>query len=125
MTVGSGVAFGLTLVVIREAPVDAALWPLVFARMSASVLVIIVAAAGANLRLPSGQPLRIGVAAGLLDAFGNVCMLLALRASLLLVAGVLISLYPAATVVLHERITRTQQVGMLLAGASVAMIAAG
>ena len=38
LTVGTGVAFGLTLVVIREAPVDAALWPLVFARMSASML---------------------------------------------------------------------------------------
>ena len=83
LTVGSGVAFGLTLVVIREAPVDAALLPLVFARMSASMLVFIVAAATANLRLPSGQPLRIGIAAGLLDTFGNVCMLLALRASLL------------------------------------------
>jgi drug/metabolite transporter (DMT)-like permease len=77
-----------------------------------------------------GIPLRIGVAAGLLDTFGNVCMLLALRASLLLLAGVLISLYPAATVVLalvvlHERVTRPQQVGILLAGTSVALIAAG
>jgi drug/metabolite transporter (DMT)-like permease len=57
-------------------------------------------------------------------------MLLALRASLLSLAGVLISLYPAATVVLamvvlRERVTRPQWVGLLLVGASVAMIAAG
>ena len=130
LTVGSGIAFGLNFVVIRQAPADAALWPLVFARMSATVLVIAVAAASGNLRVPRGQPVRLGVAAGLLDTFANVCMILALRASLLSLAGVLISLYPAATVVLAmvllgERVTRTQRVGMVLAGASVAMIAAG
>lgn len=130
LTVGSGIAFGLNFVVIRQAPADAALWPLVFARMSATVLVIAVAAASGNLRVPPGRPLQLGVAAGLLDTFANVCMILALRASLLSLAGVLISLYPAATVVLAmvllgERVTRTQRVGMVLAGASVAMIAAG
>jgi drug/metabolite transporter (DMT)-like permease len=57
-------------------------------------------------------------------------MLLALQASLLSLAGVLMSLYPAATVllaivVLRERVTRWQAVGMVLALASVAMIAAG
>ena len=57
-------------------------------------------------------------------------MLLALQASLLSLAGVLMSLYPAATVllaivVLRERVTRWQAVGMVLALVSVAMIAAG
>ena len=39
LTVGSGVAFGLNFVLIHQAPVEAKLWPLVFARLSASVLV--------------------------------------------------------------------------------------
>ncbi len=81
------------------------------------VLVIIVAAASANLRVPSGQPLRFGIAAGLLDTFGNVWMLLALRASLLSLDGVLIALYPAAMVVWRwwcsaKRVTRPQLVGI-------------
>ena len=35
LTVGSGLAFGLNFVLIDQAPVEARLWPLVFARISA------------------------------------------------------------------------------------------
>jgi drug/metabolite transporter (DMT)-like permease len=130
LTVGSGVAFGLNFVLIHQAPVQAELWPLVFARLSASVMVFIVAAVTANLRPPSGTPLRLAVLAALLDTGSNVAMLLALHASYLSLAGVLMSLYPVATVllaivVLRERVTRWQAVGMVLALAAVAMIAAG
>jgi drug/metabolite transporter (DMT)-like permease len=130
MTVGSGVAFGLNFVLIHQAPVEAKLWPLVFARLSASVLVLVIAAVSANLRPPSGTPLRLAMLAALLDTGANIAMLLALQASYLSLAGVLMSLYPAATVllaivVLRERVTRWQTAGMVLALAAVAMIAAG
>ncbi|MBJ7385056.1 MAG: EamA family transporter [Mycolicibacterium sp.] len=130
MTVGSGLAFGLNFVLIDQAPVEARLWPLVFARVSASVLVILIALASANLVVPRGVPLKLALAAGVLDTIANVAMLLALQVSLLSLTGVLISLYPAGTValamlVLKERVTRLQAVGMVLALAAVAMIAAG
>jgi drug/metabolite transporter (DMT)-like permease len=130
LTIGSGVAFGLNLVLIAQAPVEANLWPLVFARLSASVLVLVIAAVSANLHPPTGMPLRLAVLAALLDTGANVAMLLALHASLLSLAGVLMALYPAATVllaivVLRERVTRWQTVGMVLALTAVAMIAAG
>jgi drug/metabolite transporter (DMT)-like permease len=130
LTVGSGLAFGLNFVLISQAPVEAKLWPLVFARVSASALVIVIAAMSSNLRPPTGTPLRLAVLAAVLDTVANVAMLLALQASLLSLAGVLMSLYPAATVllaivVLRERVTRWQTIGMVLALASVAMIAAG
>jgi drug/metabolite transporter (DMT)-like permease len=130
LTVGSGLAFGLNFVLIHQAPEEAKLWPLVFARLSASVLVLVIAAVSANLRPPSGTPLRLAVLAALLDTGANIAMLLALHASLLSLAGVLMSLYPAATVllaivVLRERVTMWQTVGMVLALAAVAMIAAG
>jgi drug/metabolite transporter (DMT)-like permease len=65
-----------------------------------------------------------------LDTGANVAMLLALQASLLSLSGVLMSLYPAATVllaivVLRERVTRWQALGMGLALGAVAMIALG
>jgi drug/metabolite transporter (DMT)-like permease len=130
LTVGSGLAFGMNFVLIDQAPVEARLWPLVFARISASLLVLVIAAVTRNLAVPSGVPLKLALAAGVIDTASNVAMLLALQASMLSLASVLISLYPAATVglamvMLKERVTRWQAVGMALALAAVAMIAAG
>jgi drug/metabolite transporter (DMT)-like permease len=130
LTVGSGVLFGLNFVLIDQAPVEAKLWPLVFARASATTLVLLIALVSRNFRVPSGQPLKLAVLAAFLDVGANIAMLLALQASLLSLAGVLMSLYPAATVLLaivllRERVTRAQVVGMVLALAAVAMITAG
>lgn len=130
LTVGSGLAFGLNFVMIAQAPAEAKLWPLVFARISATVLVVLIAAVSRELKLPPPFSMKLALAAGALDAVGSVAMLLALQASLLSLASVLISLYPAATVVLamavlEERVTRWQAAGMVLALAAVALIAGG
>jgi drug/metabolite transporter (DMT)-like permease len=130
LTVGSGLAFGLNFVLIDQAPEGAGLWPLVFARLSAIALVVVIAAVSGNLLVPSGVPLRLALVAGVVDTIANVAMLWALHASLLSLASVLISLYPAATVVLamvvlKERVTRWQVAGMVLGLAAVAMIATG
>ena len=130
LTVGAGLAFGSNFVLIHQAPVDAGLWPLVFARILASLVVVAVAVPTHNLAAPSGVALRLALAAGVLDTVANVAMLLALHASLLSLASVLMSLYPAATVVLalvvlNERVRWWQAIGMALALVSVVMIAAG
>ncbi len=130
LTVGSGLAFGLNFVLISQAPVEAHLWPLVFARVSATTLVVLIALITRSLSVPTGVPLRLALAAGVLDTIANVAMLLALQASLLSLAAVLMSLYPAATValamlVLKERVTRWQAVGMVFALLAVGMIATG
>jgi drug/metabolite transporter (DMT)-like permease len=129
LTVGSGVAFGMNFVILHQVPVEAELWPLVFGRLAASAIVLLAAAATANLVLERGVSLRLALLAGLLDTIANVATLLALQSSMLSLAGVLIALYPAATVllailVLRERVTRWQAIGMVLALASVGMIAA-
>jgi uncharacterized membrane protein len=129
LAIASGVAFGLDFVLLREAPVESRLWPLFFARVSATVLVCAWAGISRNFALPSRTPLRLAVAVALLDTFANVTMLLALQAWLLSLAGMVISLYPGATVVLamivlRERVTRWQGTGMVLAMVSVAMITA-
>ena len=111
LTIGSGVAFGLNFVLMHQAPVESKLWPLLFARISATVLVIVAAAASRNLRVPSGKPLRLALTLPVLDAGANVAMLLALHASLLSLTGVLISLYPAATVVLAMVVLRERVAG--------------
>ncbi len=107
---------------------EAKLWPLVLGRLAATVIVLIAAAMTANLVLERGVPLRLALLAGALDTVANVATLVALQASMLSLAGVVMALYPAGTVflaivVLRERVTRTQTVGMLLALASVGLIA--
>jgi drug/metabolite transporter (DMT)-like permease len=130
LTIGAGLAFGMNFVMIAQAPADANIWPLVFARISASAVVVVIALITRNFSAPTGIPLRLALAAGVLDTTANVAMLLALHASLLSLAGVLMSLYPAATValalvVLKEKVTRWQVAGMVLALAAVALIAGG
>ncbi|WP_370508827.1 EamA family transporter [Mycobacterium sp. SA01] len=127
LTVGSGLAFGLNFVLLHQAPADAHLWPLFFARVSATAIVLLVAAFSGNFHAPRGFPLKMAVFAALLDTVSNVATLLALQATMLSVASVLMALYPAATVllaivVLRERVTRWQVLGMVMALVAVGMI---
>lgn len=129
LTVLAGSAMGFNLVFLHQAPQATKLWPLVFARMSATLVVLLMCGASKNLRLPRGRPLTLALGVALLDIFANVTMLVALHTWLLSLASILISLYPAATVVLamvilRERVSRWQGVGMVTAMGSVAMIAA-
>ena len=128
--IGAGSMFGTAFVFLDQTPDDSGLWPLVAARLATTVLIGVACLA---IRKPPG--IRSGtagtlVAVGALDAVANVSFLLAVREGLLSIVGVLSSLYPAATVVLarvvlKERATAVQGVGLLLAIASVAMIATG
>ncbi|CPR13270.1 integral membrane protein [Mycobacterium bohemicum DSM 44277] len=130
LTVVAGSAMGLNLVFLHQAPHECKLWPLVFARLSATLVVLLMSGASGNLRPPRGKPLKLALGVALLDICANVTMLVALHTWLLSLASILISLYPAATVVLamlvlRERVSRWQGVGMVMAMGSVAMIAAG
>lgn len=127
LTAGAGLGFGLNFVLLAQAPHEAKLWPLVFGRAMATVIVVAAAAFSRNLSLPQGVPMRLALTAAAFDVTANVTQLLALQASLLSLASVLMSLYPAFTVllaivVLRERVTRWQVLGMVLALAGVAMI---
>jgi uncharacterized membrane protein len=129
LTVLAGCAFGLDLVFLHQAPHECKLWPLVFARLSATAVIIALAATNRKLRLPRGKPLKLALAIALLDICALVTQLIALQSWLLSLASILISLYPAATVllamvVLRERVSRWQAIGMVMAMGSVAMIAA-
>ncbi len=127
LTVGAGLAFGLNFVLIAQAPADARLWPLVFGRVAATAVVLVAAIPTGNVRPLQGVSLRLAVLAAVLDVGANVTMLLALQGSMLSLSSVLMSLYPAATVllaivVLRERVTRWQVVGMVCALAAVGLI---
>ena len=121
----SGVAIGFFFLLLANARSEAGLWPLVAARVAGiPVFAAIVVATGASFRLPRGLGWLV-IGGGVLDMLANVLYLLATRYGSLAIAVTLVSLYPASTVllarvVLRERLSRLQMIGM--AGALVAVL---
>jgi len=128
LTLGSGVAFAGYFILLAQITVGTGLWPLLASRVGAAVVVVLAALVVRQHQAPQGVALRLALLAGLLDVVANVAFLYAVQGGLLSLVSVITALYPAATVllatvVLGERTARVQQVGMVLAAASVALIA--
>ena len=125
--IGSGVGFALFFVALAQASETAGLWPLLTARVSIAVAALAGLATRTTLR-PAAGSMRIILAVGVLDMAANLLYLLASRTGLLSLVAVVVSLYPASTVVLArfvlgERLAPRQLVGLVAAGAGVALIA--
>ena len=128
MAILASVGFGFFLIFIKFAGKSAVYWPLAAARFPA---VILMSAMALLSREPSGfnaRVVRLALIAGVLDTAGNVTFILATQTGRLDVAAVLSALYPAMTVtlaflVLKERVTRMQGVGIVAVLAAVVMIA--
>ncbi|HEX4815548.1 MAG TPA: DMT family transporter [Nonomuraea sp.] len=124
----AGAGFGGFFVLLAVAPADAGLWPLVGARASSVIVVALAALALRRSLRPGPGSLHIIVAAGVLDMAANVLFVLAQRQGLLSLVAVLISLYPASTLllarhVLGERLRGIQVTGVACALVAVALIA--
>lgn len=126
---GAGIGFGFFFVFLQRTSHHAGLWPLVAAR-SASMVVLFALV----LITPGGNTLRDGTArlvvvCGLCDVSANALYLVAVNRGLLSLVAVLAALYPASTVVLarvvlHERMSRSQLVGLALAAVAAGCVAA-
>jgi drug/metabolite transporter (DMT)-like permease len=123
----AGLGFGGFLVCAAQVPGPSVFIPLAVAR-AVMLLTAVVMLGRAGLPRPalSGNP--VGLAAGVLDAGGNVLYLLARHHVRMDVAAVLSSLYPVSTVVLArvvtgEQVSATQWMGGAVCLASVALIA--
>ncbi|MFF0543174.1 EamA family transporter [Nocardia thailandica] len=130
LTVGSGAAFGFAFLFLHRTASDSGLWPVLAQRFASAALVWAVALGARQFGGLRGEPLRLALAVGVLDTVANVAMLYAFHHGMLSVVSVIGSLYPAATVLLAmvllgERVSRTQQLGMALALVAVASIALG
>ena len=74
--------------------------------------------------------LPVSSASGVLDMAGNAGFILAVQTGALAVAAVLSSLYPVTTVILatvflHERVTRSHAIGIVLAALAIVLIGIG
>jgi drug/metabolite transporter (DMT)-like permease len=127
----AGACFALLLVGLDRAGAGAGgLWPVAAAQATELAVAGAAAALTRNLRLPGGRPAWLAVIAGVTGAAGTTLYFFATHDGFLAVTAVLTSLYPASTIVLArvilgERLTRLRLTGLALAGACVALIAAG
>lgn len=128
----AGGGFGLLFVALSRAGDDTGLWPTAVGQLvSLACLAGFVLATARHVPVPgTGRQRGTAVAGGVLGAVATVSYLLSAREGLLVVVSVLAALYPAVTVllarvVLHERNTRWQLVGLAVAGAGVVAITLG
>ena len=105
-------------------------WASLIFRMTSTAVIL----AAVAIRRPSlaVQPLQVPILAliGIGDMLGNVLFAAASTSGLVSITSVLASLYPIVTVilarvVLRERVARSQEAGIVLTLAGVALIAAG
>jgi len=133
MAVAAGAGLGASFVLFAETSEGSGFWPVLTARVAATVLVcavVVVASRRAPLRFPQGPARRLALAAGALDVTAAALLLVAVRRELTAVVAPVAALAPAFTVlwawaVLRERVGRWQASGLALALAGLVLIAAG
>jgi drug/metabolite transporter (DMT)-like permease len=123
----AGIAFGVYLVLVEQGSQNHLLWPLITTRTAGTATMIIYALVGRKQILPQGNAWPFILLNGLLDVTGNGLYILAGQSGRMDVAAVLASLYPASTVllaglILHERMSRKQVMGVLTALAAIIMM---
>ena len=137
LAIASGAGFGVYFVALRMASRAGLFWPMSGSRLgSMSVCVMLLLATYRRASLKNARQstpmldqhtIHWALATAVLDTGGNLLYIAATRAGRLDVAAVLASLYPASTILLatwllHERPTRRQGIGMLIAAAAIVLI---
>jgi drug/metabolite transporter (DMT)-like permease len=128
LAIVAAVCFGAFFIFMHEAATADVLWAIVIQRLTGvSILSLLALARRAPISV-NRRELAGLAAVGVLDSGANVLYALASTIGLVSLAAVLVSLFPVVTVilawiVLHERLTRSQTVGVVSALAGVALIA--
>ena len=127
----AGVGFGLQLILFKLSSAGGILWALTAARIGGvlglvAVLLLSWPRDGRNRPVWKGF-WRIGIVAGTLDTVGNIGYILAAHNGRLDLAAMVSSLYPGFTILLaalllRERPSRRQTLGMAVALASVVLL---
>jgi len=128
LPVVAGVGFGLFFIFIDNANERTVFWPIMAARVASVILMTLTARANGQPLWPERAHVPLIALAGVLDAGGNAFFTIATQIGRLDVASVLSSLYPASTValawmILKERLTRPQWLGVAAALIAIVLIA--
>ena len=130
----SGAGFGVYFVALKMAGAAGVVWPMATARMGSittcSIFVLVLTITNRKAVTPIKLPKAAflwALSTALLDTCGNLFFISATRAGRLDIAAVLASLYPATTIllaglVLKERFSKRQALGMAIAAIAIVMI---
>lgn len=123
----AGCGFGLFFIIISRVSPHAVFWPLALARLVSVLILLLLALFRKQPIKPQKKLMSLMILSGTMDALGNAFFVLAAHSGRLDIASVLSSLYPAATVILaaiilRERVTRIQGLGILLALVAIPLI---
>jgi drug/metabolite transporter (DMT)-like permease len=129
LAVVAGLGFGLFYIFLSQASASATFWPLAAARATSLPFVFAAALYRRQLHGLDLKLLPLVILTGLLDTGGNALFVLARQAGRLDVAAILSSLYPASTIllsrlILKERLSSQQGLGVLATLVAIALIAA-
>jgi len=123
----AGLGFGIFFATLDQISEGVVFWPLLASRLVASSVLASYMLISRQPLIPAQTPWKLLTLAGVLDVGGNVFFLQAVQTGRLDIASVLVSLYPAVTVLLatliaRERMTRLQVLGVLVAVTAIALI---
>lgn len=130
MAVVAGVGLGTFGIAISQLGEGHTFGPLTVVRATEALLIVAIVVLGRQPWRADRRLLPAMAGVGVLDMTGNATFILAVQSGSLAVAAVLSSLYPVttvilATVILHERITRSHAVGIVLAATGIVCITIG
>jgi drug/metabolite transporter (DMT)-like permease len=123
----AGFGFGIFYVMIDLVSDNAILWPLASARSASIIVILGIGLLTRGIEMPVVRQLPIIALAGIFDTSGTVFFAIATRIGRLDISAILGSLYPAVTVllawiILNERLSRWQWLGVIFALISVILI---
>ena len=126
----AGLGFGGYYVLIDRVTSGSVFWPLATGRAVAIVVILAIALASRTSLVPQRAAMALVIVAGVLDLGGTSFFILAAQAGRLDIAAVLSSLYPVTTILLaalllRERPTVVQGLGIAAAISAIVLIVAG
>ena len=127
MAVAAGLGFGMIFVCMGNASHDHGVWPLFGQRLVSVPTVAAIALFQAHRIFVPKKVILLSIAAGVLDTSANGLYLLATHSGMMSIVSVVVAMYPVATVFLamtldHERLHKSQGVGLALAVVSLALV---
>lgn len=130
LALAAGVGFGVSLILFAAASHHGAMWPVLGARGAACAAVWVVLLARRGLPTLAAVPKGLASSAGIFDVGASMILLITLKSNLTAVIAPVASLAPAFTAghawwYLHERVSKMQLVGLLVALTGLALIAVG